>query len=108
LLPGHEEDTKRVRKYESWADCLFVDRTTKLRDPVYFWATEWDGSHVGIWKEFGSTSLSALEYLLIAVAGHVSPNLLNKEGLSRSGVDVPEEPDEPEHSRILNKPRGLA
>ena len=84
VLPGHDEDTKRVRKYQSWADCLFVHGTTKLREPVYFWATEWDRSQVGIWEEIGPTSLSFLEYLLIGVAGDVSPSLLNREGLSRS------------------------
>ena len=89
MLPGHEDDTAQALKYQSWADCLFVDGTTKLGEPVYFWATVWDRSQVGIWDEFGPTSLSFLEYLLIGVAGDVSPSLLNREGLSRSASREP-------------------
>lgn len=89
VLPGHDVSA-RVRKYEAWAARLFVEGT-HLREPVYFWATDWDRSHVGIWEDFGPTSLSALEYLLIAVAGDVSPDLLNREGLSRSDIDVADE-----------------
>ncbi len=82
VLPGHDE-SKKVPKYRAWADCLFVDGTAKLREPVYFWATAWDSSQTGIWEEFGPTSLAFLEYLLIGVAGGISPCLLNREGLSR-------------------------
>ncbi|MCX5044666.1 hypothetical protein OG921_15975 [Aldersonia sp. NBC_00410] len=82
VLPGHEE-VKKLPKYRAWAKCLFIDGTTKLHRPVYFWATAWDSSQVGVWEEFGPTSLSFLEYLLIGVAGGISPNLLNREGVSR-------------------------
>lgn len=82
VLPGHREE-KRVLKYESWADCLFVSGTSRLREPVYFWATAWNCSDVGIWEEFGPTSLAFLEYLLIGVASGISPDLLNREGRSR-------------------------
>jgi len=82
VLSGHDE-SKKARKYQSWAKCLFVDGTLKLRQPVYFWATAWDKSQVGVWEEFGPTSLAFLEYLLIGVAGGISPSLLNREGLSR-------------------------
>jgi len=82
VLSGHEE-CKKVPKYRAWADCLFVDGTAKLREPVYLWATAWDRSETGIWEEFGPTSLAFLEYLLIGVAGGISPSLLNREGISR-------------------------
>jgi 5'-nucleotidase len=84
VLPGHEDDTRQTDKYRSWARCLFEDGTTRLREPVYFWATAWDGAQQGIWPGQGATSLSSLEYLLIGVAGEVSPDLLNREGVSRS------------------------
>jgi hypothetical protein len=82
VLPGYDE-SKKVPKYRAWADCLFVEGTVMLREPVYFWATAWDRSQTGIWEEFGPTSLAFLEYLLIGVAGGISPSLLNREGLSR-------------------------
>ena len=82
VLPGYDE-RKKVPKYRAWADCLFEEGTVTLREPVYFWATAWDRSQTGIWDEFGPTSLAFLEYLLIGVAGGISPSLLNREGLSR-------------------------
>lgn len=82
VLPGHG-DGKKTPKYRAWADCLFVDGTATLREPVYFWATAWDRSQTGIWEDFGPTSLAFLEYLLIGVAGGISPSLLNREGISR-------------------------
>ena len=59
--------------------------TPKLRRPIYFWATAWDKSMTGVWEELGPTSLAFLEYLLIGVAGRVSPVLLNREGVGRGG-----------------------
>ena len=82
VLPGHR-DEKKLPKYESWAACLFVSGTSRLREPVYFWATTWNCSDVGIWEEFGPTPLAFLEYLLIGVASGISPDLLNREGRSR-------------------------
>lgn len=82
VLAGYDEN-KKVPKYRAWADCLFVEGSVKLREPVYFWATAWDRTETGIWEEFGPTSLAFLEYLLIGVAGGISPDLLNREGLSR-------------------------
>ncbi|MEI8168839.1 MAG: hypothetical protein WCG50_04130 [Rhodoferax sp.] len=84
-LPGHAE-AKRTEKYSAWAATLFEDAPSiapRLRQPVYFWATAWNHSHVGIWEELGPTSLAFLEYLLIGVAGRVSPDLLNREGVGR-------------------------
>ena len=57
--------------------------TPKLHRPIYFWATAWDKSMAGVWEELGPTSLAFLEYLLIGVAGRVSPVLLNREGVGR-------------------------
>lgn len=82
VLPGHAEE-KKTLKYQSWADCLFA-QGTQLRQPVYFWAKAWKPAHIGIWEEYGATPLAFLEYMLIGVAGQISPNLLNREGLARS------------------------
>jgi hypothetical protein len=85
VVPGHAPD-KRTLKYQSWAEELFevapTDQPT-LRAPIWFWATAWDSSRVGVWQELGATRLAFLEYLLIGVAGLVSPRLLNREGLAR-------------------------
>jgi hypothetical protein len=77
---GHEN--KQTLKYASWAKCLFASGT-QLKRPVYFWAKAWDASEVGVWEEYGPTSLAFLEYLLIGVAGKIYPDLLNRKGLSR-------------------------
>jgi len=82
VLSGYAED-KKVPKYRAWADCLFLEATVMLREPVYFWTTAWDRAQTGIWEEFGPSSLALLDYLLIGVAGGISPSLLNREGLSR-------------------------
>ena len=84
-LPGHQP-TKLSAKYKAWASKVFEDvpsLTPKLRRPVYFWAKAWDRTDVGIWEELGPTSLAFLEYLLIGVAGRVSADLLNREGVAR-------------------------
>lgn len=83
VLPGHAQAKKTV-KYEAWANCLFSEGTT-LRQPVYFWATAWRPSDTGVWEGYGATPLAFLEYLLIGVAGQISPQLLNREGLARTG-----------------------
>jgi hypothetical protein len=85
VLPGHEPG-RRSGKYQSWARTLFEEvpsATPRLRQPVYFWARAWNPSHVGVWEDLGPTPLAFLEYLLIGVAGMVSPVLLNREGLAR-------------------------
>ena len=85
VLPGHA-DEKQTIKYQAWADQLFENApslTPKLHRPIYFWATAWDKSMAGVWEELGPTSLAFLEYLLIGVAGRVSPVLLNREGVGR-------------------------
>ncbi len=81
VLPGHAERKKTI-KYQSWANCLFLEGSS-LREQVYFWATAWKPTQTGIWEEYGATPLAFLEYMLIGVAGHISPQLLNREGQSR-------------------------
>lgn len=84
VLPGHAPD-KQTAKYQAWADLLFetLGEQPRLKEPIYFWARAWNPAHVGIWEEMGPTSLAFLEYMLIGVAGRVSPNLLNREGIGR-------------------------
>ena len=85
VLPGHA-DEKQTIKYQAWANQLFENApslTPKLHRPIYFWATAWDKSMTGVWEELGPTSLAFLEYLLLGVAGRVSPVLLNREGVGR-------------------------
>jgi hypothetical protein len=82
VLPGHA-DKHRKENYGGWAKCLFNETTATLRHPIHFWAMPWDSSEVGIWEDFGPTSLAFLENLLIGVAADISPDLLNKQGLSR-------------------------
>ena len=82
VLASHAEE-KKTQKYRSWADCLFT-QGAQLRQPVYFWAKAWKPAHIGIWEDYGATPLAFLEYMLIGVAGQISPNLLNLEGLARS------------------------
>jgi hypothetical protein len=81
-LHGHDEK-KRNKKYMDWADALFVDfpsKTPKLKKEVYFWTMAWNKNIQGIWKEFGQTRLTFLEYLMIGVASSAFPELLNREG----------------------------
>jgi hypothetical protein len=83
---GHREE-KKTRKYTKWADALFEkypSDSPKLRFPLFFWIKAWEKGSVGIWKEFGETSLTFLEYLLIGVASDLYPDdLLNEEGVNR-------------------------
>lgn len=99
--PGHPEG-KRVRKYQRWAERLFVEVPSprpRLRAEVRFWATVWGPETRSIWREYGRTSLAFEEYLLIGVASDLFPNdLLNDEGVNRraasdAGDDLPPVPD---------------
>jgi hypothetical protein len=86
VLTGHNEN-KINKKYTDWANILFVDFPSvapKLKQEVYFWTTAWSKSNIGIWKEFGQTRLTFLEYLMIGVASSAFPDLLlNREGQNR-------------------------
>ncbi len=84
---GHGGD-KLVRKYQRWAQRLFLDApapTPTLRRPVYFWTTAWNPDSFSIWPELGSCFLAFQEYLLIGVAAQLFPDvLLNDEGVNRT------------------------
>jgi hypothetical protein len=82
VLPGHAPKRRTV-KYGAWASTLFVEGSVVPRRPVYFWAMGWDRDMTGVWEDLGPTRLAFLEYLLIGVAGLVSPTLLNREGIAR-------------------------
>lgn len=85
-LTGYPE-AKRRKNYIRWAETLFESvptLTPQLRQPAYFWATAWRSGSEGPWKELGSTPLTSLEHLLIALAAALFPEtLLNVEGVSR-------------------------
>lgn len=87
VCAGHPE-VKRTQKYKRWADRLFKTYPTvepKLKSQVHFWIKAWKKGETGIWPEFGPTSLTFLEYLLIGVASDLFPQrLLNDEGTNRS------------------------
>lgn len=80
-------DSKKRLKYMQWADRLFTNAPSSrpmLRQPVYFWIEAWERDSIGLWKEYGSMSLTFLEYLLIGVASDLFPEiLLNREGVNR-------------------------
>jgi hypothetical protein len=88
VLPGHEIAVQPL-KYQHWAQELFeginVERP-RLRQPVFLWVKAWQ-EDVGPWKEFGSTRLSFLEYLLIGLASALFPSkILNREGNNRDAT----------------------
>ncbi|KAB8145728.1 hypothetical protein F8S13_01210 [Chloroflexia bacterium SDU3-3] len=80
------------RKYLQWAEKLFLDHPTfepVLRQPTFFWMKAWPRRKIGIWKEYGITSLTFLEYLLIGVASDIFPTyLLNTEGVNRRSSEI--------------------
>lgn len=86
VCPNHPL-SKINLKYKKWANRLFESYPTPyptLRQSTYFWIHAWERNSVGIWKEFGHTSLTALEYHLISVASTLFPDvLLNQEGVNR-------------------------
>ena len=90
VVLGHEE-TYQTLKYRKWAKALFENyptKTPKLKFPVKFWIKAWQSGEIGIWKEFGATNLTFLEYLLIGVASKLFPDeLLNSEGVNRSKLN---------------------
>ena len=76
-------------KYVKWANRLFQDAPCEqpmLYRPTYFWTTAWGPFSQSIWLEYGPTSLSFQEYLLIGVASDLFPGfLLNDEGVNKGG-----------------------
>jgi hypothetical protein len=86
ICPGHPPERTNL-KYVKWANRLFESYPSdspQLRREVRFWVKAWKRGDVGIWKEYGTTSLTFLEYLLIGVASDLFPDtLLNDEGVNR-------------------------
>lgn len=84
---GHPEE-KKNRIYIKWANRLFksaIEDSIELEKDTYFWMKAWKGEDIGPWKEFGPTSLTFLEYLLIGLVSSIfSDILLNEEGVNRS------------------------
>lgn len=89
VCPGHPA-SKINHKYTRWADQLFETWPTsrpRLRHPTWFWIKAWRQGTVGIWRDYGATSLTFLEYLLIGVASDLFPTtLLNSEGVNRQSA----------------------
>lgn len=86
VCPNHQEN-KKQRKYKKWASKLFEtypDTNPKLKQNVFFAIHAWQQGSIGIFPEFGDTTLTALEYQLISVAATLFPQyLLNQEGVNR-------------------------
>lgn len=86
VLTGHDE-TKITNKYTSWANSLFETKNTtnpRLKTNIYFWIKAWNNNDIGLWEDFGKTSLTFLEYQMIGVCSKLFPNdLLNFEGVNR-------------------------
>lgn len=85
VLPeSHGAHKKKQRKYKLWADTLFEPKSCKLKRPTYFWATAWKPTETSVWEELGPTTLAVSEYLVIGLAGKISPkHLLNRDGIPR-------------------------
>lgn len=73
----------------AWATELFEGPGSKprLKRPVYFWAKAWDSNTIGPWLDLGPTTLTAAEFLLIALLGGEYPQLLNADGVLNVRVD---------------------
>jgi len=86
VLNGHNE-SKITNKYNSWADSIFRGTKTnhpQLKTNIYFWIKAWSNDDIGLWNEFGKTSLTFLEYQMIGVCSKLFPDdLLNFEGVNR-------------------------
>ena len=89
VCPGHPP-TKANPKYRRWAQRLFESIPSarpRLQAEVRFWCVAWGAGSQSIWREYGASSLSFQEYLLIGVASDLFPDsLLNDEGVNRAGA----------------------
>ncbi|MBD2076702.1 hypothetical protein H6F86_22995 [Phormidium sp. FACHB-592] len=90
VCPDHPSSQQNP-KYRKWANCLFNSYPSnypQLRKETYFWIHAWEKEKIGIWKEYGHSPLTALEYHLISVASVAFPTLLlNEEGVNRKQID---------------------
>lgn len=86
VLNSHDE-SKITNKYTAWASSLFINKKTnnpQLKTNIYFWIKAWNNNDIGLWEDFGKTSLTFLEYQMIGVCSKLFPNdLLNFEGVNR-------------------------
>lgn len=86
VCEGHP-DNKKTDKYSKWSKVQFKSYPSdspQLVKPTFFWISAWKNGSIGPWKEFGRTSLTFLEYLLIGLASEVFPDvLLKEEGVNR-------------------------
>jgi hypothetical protein len=87
VCSGHPPE-KQTSKYRRWATQIFQPEPhsgLRLKRDTFFWMQAWKRGMVGIWEDYGPTSLTFLEYLLIGVASDRFPGiLLNNEGVNRS------------------------
>ena len=87
VVLNSQNKLKVTKKYTSWANSLFKDINTdspKLKTEIFFWIKSWSNKEIGLWEEFGQTSLTFLEYQMIGVCSKLFPNdLLNIEGVNR-------------------------
>ncbi len=83
--PGHPP-IRAKPKYHKWASRLFTEIPSErpmLVRPTYFWTTAWSPKSQNIWMDYGKSSLSFQEYLLIGVASDLFPQyLLNEDGVN--------------------------
>ncbi|MBX0329026.1 hypothetical protein K2Z83_15210 [Oscillochloris sp. ZM17-4] len=86
VCPGHDLRNP-PKKYVRWAEMLFSSypsSSPSLNHTTYFWCKAWQSYKPGIWREYGETSLTFLEYLLIGVASDLFPHtVLNTEGVNK-------------------------
>lgn len=86
VLKGHQP-SKVTNKYSAWANKLFTSINTEypqLKGDIYFWIKAWSNNDIGLWEDFGKTSLNFLEYQMIGTSNKLFPNdLLNFEGVNR-------------------------
>lgn len=79
---------QKVKKhYQPWAKALFTETPSAapvLKQELYLWIGLWETKKVGLWKEFGATSLCFQETLLINLAHALFERyLLNTECILR-------------------------
>ncbi|MBE9115447.1 hypothetical protein IQ249_05985 [Lusitaniella coriacea LEGE 07157] len=90
ICPNHPHN-KIKRTYQNWASLLFDNypnaypsNIPRLKKDVFFLIHAWQKGSIGIFPEFGNTTLTALEYQLISVAATLFPkSILNQEGVNR-------------------------
>lgn len=84
--------SRTINKYKKWSEKLFIQSPCEqpiLRHDTFFWIKAWTKEDISIWQEYGATSLTFLEYLLIGVASDIFPDsLLNTDGVNRQRKEL--------------------